>query len=303
MNARMRGWVLALAAASALIASAPARAAFDDVEVSPRARALGGAGAATLGDEYAPFHNPASLAWLDGVTGAASYVRPFGFDFVSQSVAVAGFGLPRRLGGIAVGVRRFGVSWLGETLTGETTVSLAHGFHLMRDRQSEAAVGWALNLYSLDYGRSVTGMDPGSATGVGVNFGASAVVRDRTRVGFQALNLNNPAIGDGDQEGLHRSVMVGVAYAPYPGVETVLDIAHEMGRAVQYRGGAEFAVGDLVWLRAGVRTEPNTFTAGIGLLQGGFGFDYGFSTGGVLGETHQFGLRYRFAGGRGEGGR
>jgi hypothetical protein len=49
-----------------------------------------------------------------------------------------------------------------------------------------------------------------------------------------------------------------------------------------------------------VRTEPSTFTAGIGLLQGGFGFDYGFSTGGVLGETHQFGLRYRFSGGNGE---
>jgi hypothetical protein len=300
MNTRIRWWEIGVAAAMVLVLAAPARAAFDDVEVSPRARAMGGANAATIGDEFAPFHNPASLAWIDGVSGAASYVRPFGFDFVSQSVAVAGFGLPRRLGGLAVGVRRFGVTWLGESLTGETTVSLAHGFHLMRDRQSEAAVGWALNLYSLDYGRTVTGLDPGSATGVGVNFGASAVVRDRTRVGFQALNLNNPAIGDYDQEGLHRSVAVGVSYAPYAGVETALDIAHELGRAVQYRGGAEFEVGDLFRLRAGVRTEPSTFTAGIGLLQGGFGFDYGFSTGGVLGETHQFGLRYRFSGGNGE---
>lgn len=298
-------WIGALAviAGLALGMATPSRAAFDEVEVSPRARAMGGASSAALADEFAPFHNPASLAWFDGVAGAASYVRPFGFDFVSQSTAVAGFGLPRRLGGLAVGVRRFGVSWMGESLTGETTVSLAHGFHLMRDRQSEAAVGWALNVYSLDYGRSVTGMDPGSASGVGVNFGATAVVRDRTRVGFQALNLNNPAIGDGDQEDLHRSVAVGVSYAPYPGVETVLDIAHEMGRAVQYRGGAEFAVGELVWLRAGIRTEPNTFTAGIGLRHAGIGFDYGFSTGGVLGETHQFGLRYRFTGAREEGAR
>ena len=295
--------MLALVAGLVLGATLPARAAFDDVEVSPRARALGGANAASLADEFAPFHNPASLAWFDAVVGAASYVRPYVFDFVSQSVAVAGFGLPRRLGGLAVGVRRFGVSWQGESLTGETTVSLAHGVHLMRDRQSEVAVGWALNVYSLDYGRSVTGIDPGSATGVGVNFGATAMVRDRTRVGFQALNLNNPAIGDRDQEQLHRSVAVGVSYAPYPGVETVLDIAHELGRPVQYRGGTEFAVGERVWLRAGIRTEPNTFTAGIGLRQSGFGFDYGFSSGGVLGETHQFGLRYRFPGAREEGSR
>jgi len=302
MNARMAWWwAPALVAGMAFGASQPARAAFDEIEVSPRARALGGASAAMLADEFAPFHNPASLAWLVGVTGAASYVRPFGIDFASQSVAVAGVGLPRRLGGLAVGVRRFGVTWLGENLTGETTVSLAHGFHLMRDRQSEAAVGWALNLYALDFGRSVTGIDPGNATGVGLNFGATAVVRDRTRVGFQALNLNNPAIGDRDQEDLHRSVAVGVSYAPYPGVETVLDIAHELGRAVQYRGGTEFAVGDVVWLRAGIRTEPNTFTAGIALRHSGLGVDYGFSSGGVLGETHQFGLRYRFAGAREEG--
>jgi hypothetical protein len=287
-----------VAAVIALVAPPGARAAFEDVEVSPRARGLGGSSAALLADEFAPFHNPASLAWIQGLGGAASYVRPFGFDFVSQSTVVAGAALPRRLGGVAVGIRHLGVDWLGESLTGETTVALSHGIHLLRDRQSEVALGWTLALYSLDYGRSVTGIDPGSATGLGVNVGATAVVRDRTRVGFQALNLNNPALGDRDREDLRRAVSVGVSYAPYPGVETALDIAHEMGEAVQYRGGAEFAVSDLVWLRAGLRTEPNTFSAGLGLRHAGIGFDYGFSTSGVLGETHQFGIRYRFASGR-----
>lgn len=304
MNARGSGcsrrWGLAALVLGLVLVAAPARGAFDDIEVSARARALGGATAAWLGDDYAPFHNPASLAWLDGVNGAASYVRPFGFDFLSQSTAVAGLALPGRLGGVALGVRRFGVRWLGEDLTGETTVALAHGIHLLRDSQSELAVGWVMDLYSLDYGRSVTGIDPGSATGVGLGLGATAVVRDRTRVGFQALNLNSPALGERDSQDLRRAVSVGVSYQPYPTVETVLDVTHELGREVQYRGGAEFALTDLVWLRAGIRTEPNTFTAGIGLAHKGIGFDYGFSTGGVLGETHQFGLRYRFAGPREE---
>jgi hypothetical protein len=278
-----------------LMAPAPVGAAFDDIEVSARARALGGASSAWLADDYAAFHNPASLAWLDGVTGAASYVRPFGFDFNSQSAAAAEFTLPGRLGGVGIGARRFGVSWLGENLTSETTVSLAHGIHLLRDSQSELAVGWVLDVYSLNYGRSVTGIDPGSATGVGVGFGATAVVRERTRVGFQGLNLNSPSLGDLDHQELRRTVAVGVSYQPYPEVETVLDITQEMGRAVQYRGGAEFSVGRLLWLRTGIHTAPNALTAGIGLLHKGIGFDYGFSTGGVLGETHQFGLRYRIS--------
>ena len=62
------------------------QAAFEDVEVSPRIRALGGAYAATQHDPYAPFHNPASLAFALSPQVAASYVRPFGYDFSSQSV-------------------------------------------------------------------------------------------------------------------------------------------------------------------------------------------------------------------------
>ncbi len=287
------GWaaVLVLGVAGA------ARAAFEDVEVSPRARALGGSWAALSADPYAAFHNPAMLAWTDRTGGMASYVRPFGYDFSSQSVVAGAVALPHGLGGVGLGVRRFGVDYLGENLTTETTVAVAHGFHLLADRQSELTVGWAFDVYGLEFGRSVTGLDPGRASSFGLGVGAAAVIRDRTRVGFSALNLNNPSIGDRDREELRRRVSVGVSYAPYPGVETVLDIASELGEEVQYRGGAEFQVGDFASLRAGIRSEPSTFGAGIGFRLRGLRLDYGFSTGGgVLGETHQFGIGYLLPG-------
>lgn len=293
---KTRRWIAAALAALVTAAGAtPAWAAFEDIEISPRARAFGGSSAASLADEYAAFHNPASLAWTKGLGAAASTVRPFGFDFATQNAVAVAVALPHRLGGVSLGVRRFGVEWLGESLTGETTVALAHGFHLRRDRQSELAIGWALDVYALDFGRSVTGLDPGNANAVGVSVGATAVVRDRTRVGFQATNLNNPVIGEQDREELRRCVTVGVSYAPYPGVETVLDIAQEMGREVQYRGGAEFAVAEMLLLRAGLQTGPYVFSAGLGLHHRGLGFDYGFSMDNLLGETHQFGIRYQFS--------
>ena len=50
-------------------------------------------------------------------------------------------------------------------------------------------------------------------------------------------------------------------------------------------------------LRAGVLTNPNKLTAGFGYAIAGFGFDYGFSTGGgTLDSTHQFGLNYAWGG-------
>jgi len=278
-----------------------ARAAFEDVEVSPRARALGSSASALRFDDYAVFHNPASLAWPERAAGAASYLRPFGYDFSSQSVATGAMALPRGAGGLAVGIRHFGVEYQGQSLTSETTVSLAHGFHLLRDAMSELAVGWGVNLYSLSYGLSggidqggdVIRIDPGSATTVGINVGGIAVVRDRTRVGFYVVNLNNARIGNLDHEDLPRRVSVGISYAPYAGVETVLDIASQLGAPIEYRGGAEFEINEWVRLRAGIHTEPSIFTAGLGLHRSRLSLDYGFSTGGgVLGETHHIGIGY-----------
>lgn len=284
-------------AATWMLPATHVQAAFEDIEVSPRERALGCAWAAAPADVYAAFHNPAALAWLEGYGGAASWVRPFGYDFSSQSALTGVAELPGPWGGVGVGLRRFGVDYMGESLTSETTLSLAHGFRLMNDWHSGLSVGWSASLYALDFGRSVTGLDPGSATSVGFSVGAQAVVRQRTYVGFHALNINNPTIGDLDREDLRRRVVVGVSYLPYPGVRTNLDLANELGERAQFRGGAEFEVTEFAWLRAGLRTEPNQFTGGIGLRASGFVLDYGYSTGGVLADTHQFGMTFTFDGG------
>ena len=289
--------LLAAAGLAAMVASA--RAAFEDVEVSPSLRATGGAGLARLGDPYAAFHNPASLPWIGRGEAAASYVQPFQLDFASQSVVVAALRLPGRAGGLAVGWREFGVEYQGVNLTRETTVSVAHGFRLLADRQSELAFGWSAAYYALDYGTSITGLDPGSATTVGLSVGAMATVRDRTRVGMSVLNLNHPMIGDRDKEELQQRMGFGVAYAPYPGVETSLDLVSEVGEDLQWRGGTQVALTDLFFLRGGVRTEPNVVTAGFGLRLAGFTVEYGFSSGGgVLDDTHQIGLRASLPGAR-----
>lgn len=300
-------WGVVGATALGLALAGEARGAFEDVEVSPRTRSLGSSASAQRLDEYAVFHNPATLAWAAGPGGAASYLRPFGYDFSSQSAVAGSFALPKRAGGVAVGIRHFGVEYQGQSLTRENTFSVGHGFHLLRDEQSELAVGWALNLYSLSYGLSTeidqssgpVRVDPGSATTLGVNIGATAVVRDRTRIGFYAVNVNNPRIGNLDHEDLPCRVSVGVSYQPYAGVETLLDISNELGAPIQYRGGAEFEVGNHLQLRIGIRTEPSIFTAGFGIHRAGLILDYGLSTGGgVLGETHHVGIGYALPGGK-----
>lgn len=288
----MRLPVLALLCAGLLAALAlPARAAFEDIEVSPRSRALGEAGAAAAFDTYAALHNPAALAWSADVAGAGSYLEPFSLPFTSQSTVAAALPLPGSAGGVGLAVRTFGVSWQGADLQDETTLSIAHGFRLLHDATSELAVGWSVSFYSLSFGTSVTGLDPGRASTIGVGLGALAVVRERTRVGFAIENANNPSIGDRDHQDLNHRVRAGVAYSPYAGVTTLVAMNADLGSEFEYRGGVEFEVTNFLWLRAGVRTEPNTFTAGLGVQVRGIHLDYGFSSGGgVLDDSHHVGI-------------
>jgi hypothetical protein len=293
MNAlRIPARAAVAAAVLAVATASSAWCAFDEIEESPRGRALGSACTALRDDGYAVFHNPAGLAFLARGRASLGYLRPFGYDFSSLGAAAGEVALPGALGGVAVGMRRFGVDYMGVQLTHEATIALGHGLRLMRDAQSELAVGWSLQVYELGYGESVTGIDPGHAGAVGLHLGAVAVVRERTRIGVHVANVNHPRIGL-DGEDLPQQVSVGISYAPYPGVETVLDLDQGLGHGPQYRAGTEFEITEFLALRAGLSTEPNVFSAGLGIRRGILQLDYAFSTGGgVLGETHHVGVGF-----------
>lgn len=284
--------VVSLALLAGLAFATPVLAAFEDIEVSPRLRGLGSTGFAALDDAYASLRNPSALAWASGSTGAFSYLHPFGLDFASQNAITASFPLPGPAGGVGLGIRTFGVRYQDQDLDQEATFTIAHGFRLLHDAQSELAFGWSASLLTLSFGPSVSGIDPGQASTVAVSVGATATLRDRTRVGFAALNINSPRIGSRDYQDLSRRLVGGVSYTPYAGVTTLLDMHAASSEDVAYRAGIELDATDFLKLRAGIGTEPNTFSAGFGLRLGGLlQLDYAFSTGGgVLGETHHIGI-------------
>ncbi len=270
-------------------------AAFEDIEVSPRTRAMGKTYVALGLDAWAPYHNAAALAGAGPIRAAAAYTQPFGTDFSSQSNVAGGVGIGK-FGGIGFALRHFGVDYQGEDLTRETTVTLAHGFTLLRDLQSTVNFGWAINYYSLDFGTSVGGIDPGSANVLGLDIAAQATIQERTTVGFYAININNPRIGNTDKEELPRRIGLGAAYTPYSGVTTLFDLDFTQGdETVQYRVGTEFEITHYFLLRGGAHSNPATFTFGAGFRWTGLNIDYGFSSGGgTLNSTHQFGIEYVF---------
>lgn len=285
-----------LIAACVLGLAGTATAAFENVDISPRARAMGDAAVAVADDAFAPYFNPAGLAGRTGSTLGNSYVRPYSLDFTDQLYFGGAFAVSEKLGGLGFGLRRFATEYEGVELHTETTWTVAHGIRLFEDVHSTIDLGTALNLYQLEFGETVDGFLPGDDVVAGFDVALLVRLHQRTRLGVQVKNVNNPVIGL-DNEELPQRLHAGIAYEPYADVTTVFEIESALGYDTQYHGGVEFRVLDVLALRTGIMTNPGKLTAGFGYEFQGFALNYGFSSGGgVLRPSHQFGMTFAWGG-------
>lgn len=301
-NSRAAVGTIAAMVVAALVAAPPALALFDDVPLSARARALGQATVATTNDAWAYYYNPAMLPSLFAAQANFGTVRPNGLGFNRLTGVAIATPLRSKRSGLAVGWRNYAVENNDVDLATENTLSVAHGLRLFGDASTTLSIGWALNFYHAEFapslgfaGDGTDGIDPGSAWAVGFDVGVLANVYERTRVGFFTRNLNHPTIGD-DNEELLRQLTLGLAYDPYPGVTTALDVRNGLGDdAFRFCGGVEMEIVPALLLRLGVETQPNKVTGGFGFRLPYCMLDYGFSSGGgVLDASHHFGIGLRW---------
>lgn len=276
--------------------SIPAKAGlFDDRYPSPKATAMGGSGTAINGDVWAAYYNPANLGEIDNIQIGTSYLRLFNLSFFKNFFGGAVYPLPRKYGSISASVQYFGVDYEEKNLSGEYTFALSHGFYLLKDIHSSLAAGYSIKAYHWDLGESLQFGDLGSATTLGIDVGLQASVYSRTYLGVYFLNINAPQVGEITKHDLPQRTVVGISYQPYDGVTTSLDFNRLIGAEdMQLLGGAEFNVFRYLFLRFGGTTNPNRFSAGLGIQYAQFNIDYALMTHNELGETHQFGLIVSF---------
>ena len=191
------GLVLALWLA---LSVSTAMAAFDNLSVSPRARAMGDAGVAVADDAFASYLNPAGLAGMPAAQLGTSYLRPYGLSFTDLIYVGGVLPLGGRSGVLGFGVRRFGVNSQDVDLLTESTYTVSHGLTLYEDLHSVIRFGSAVNVYNLEFGPTLGELDPGSDTVFGFDLGLLVTLRERTRLGVFVKNANNPQIGRDEEE-------------------------------------------------------------------------------------------------------
>lgn len=268
---------------------------FDDRFPSPKVTAMGGAGTAVTNDVWAAYYNPANLGSIDKIQIGTSYLRLFNLSFFKNFFGAAAYPLPQKYGTASFSVQYFGVDYEGENLNGEYTFALSHGFYLLKDIHSSLAAGYSIKAYYWDLGESLQFGNLGSSTTLGIDVGLQASIYSRTYLGVYFLNINAPQVGAVTKHDLPQRIAIGIAYQPYDGVTTSLDFNRLIGADdMQLFGGAEFNVFRYLFLRFGGTTNPNRFSAGLGIEYAQFQIDYALLTHNELGETHQFGLIVSF---------
>jgi len=262
---------------------------FDSIDVSSKARGMGGAWSAGADDATAVAYNPALLMEIDRMSAAVTYCRPNQQSF--ESLAYAAFSFPVwRKQRMAVALRSFGVDYGGASLENETTLTFSHAFAVLKDIHTRLYIGYCLNAYMLEFGATQT-MDLGSETAFGLDVGILGVLHERTRLGLFLKNANAPSVGRYHSEPLPQWITAAVSYQPYYGVVTELDVRSMRGEDVEILVGMQFAVMDMLDLRVGFQTAPNTLSGGFTVKIRSFAIDYGYSNHSALPGTHHVALR------------
>lgn len=272
-------------------------------DFAPAVSASGSANLATIDNIWSIWANPAGLSRLSTASVAVSFFKPYSQSFTQYQSAGIAYPLNAKLGSIALGYSSSQTTYGGMTLSDERALSLSHAFYLQKDITSTLAIGYSLNLYYLDYGKSAgvsgdgsDGMELGSAYSWGLNLGLQASLHERVWLGLFVRNLNNPTLGSAlSAEPLPKTIDAGLGYEPYEGLTTNLVISQKIGDfPLQIRGGLEYGVTDWLKLRAGASNNPSRLACGFGITQWHFLFDYAFVSHPALPETHQFSIGYQF---------
>lgn len=247
--------------------------AFERMNHGSRAAAMGNSLVALAANEWSAFVNPAGLQTIRERTISLFYV-PQPFEIKELSHGAVSYVEPTSFGAFAVSG-----STLGFELYRETRIGISYSDEFVK----AVKAGVNLNYYSVSI------QNYGSAGTIGIDVGLLVEISDEVRWGFAAFNLNAPKIGAA-KEKLPQMFSTGVTFAPVSEAIIAASLVKDVRFPVELHMGVEYSLLEMIALRAGTTSDPNTLNAGIGIKYSFAQFDYAFSSHGELGMTHQFSL-------------
>jgi len=172
-----------------------------------------------------------------------------------------------------------------------------YGFNLFNENRFLLA--YKNSLGNFHYGGSVSyihvfqGANYGSAGAVGFDVGLAAEVADNLWFGARATNLNQPAYGETDEE-LPRELAAGLSYHLTSEALITAEIVKDVMFPISFRSGLQFEIFTSLFARAGITTEPETYSFGFGYLADSWEVNFGLQQHNPLGLSPALDIGIRF---------
>jgi len=270
-----------------------------------RAVSLAGATVSNPGKLESVFYNPAYLPNLNKtgfVTGKTNYYEQ---DFLNYSyfsfIYCGDKFLPKS--NLALTFQSLSTtpdSDVQNYLSRENALTLSQGYLLLKDKNSSLSIGYNINYFILEQGRSAGTIGDGSnglgdqrITSFGLDIGIYGTLRGKIMMGAFIKNFNSPAVGNGAKSHyLPRRLNIGFSYMPMQKLKTSFEFQRSIGTSNnQFRVAMIYDLFENFTLRAGTQLKPNRFGVGFSMNFNNFvKFSYGLITHPVLPITHNFEL-------------
>jgi hypothetical protein len=261
------------------IFTTPLLAQFENTDIGARSVGLNGAFTSVGNDAFSIFYNPSGLGQLKyRELGVFYSPAPFGLSELATGALV--YAEPTSFGTFGLGLKTYGFE-----LYRENNIIVSYG----RDFKNRIFYGVNLNVYNLNI------KNYNSATTFGVDLGAMAYLTEFLRWGFFGRNITGSRIADSEEK-IAQVFRTGFNIIPREDLSLSLEAEKDVRYPLSIRAGLEYSLYDYIDLRAGVGSQPASFTGGIGIKYDLIQLDYAIYNHQDLGITHQGTISVNFGG-------
>ncbi len=223
-------------------------------------------------DSWAYFNNIGALDRLEETEISAGFDHRYGLNELSTvDLALA---WKNDFGTIGLGISRFGGKLFNQQLLG---LGFSNTLGIV---SLGAKIDW--------FQTQIEGFGTGNA--FLFSLGGVAELDPKFFLGANFSNLNRAKISQNSEQRLPTAVQLGFSYLPGESLGIRAEIEKDIALDPVVKAGIEYRLGDWVFLRAGVNSNPGRLYFGLGLKKERFGFDYAYGQNSALGRTHHLSL-------------
>jgi len=247
--------------------------------IGARQAGMGTSGVA-FSDLWSVTHNQAGLSLLTKPTLGLFYENRFALK--ELGLKAAAFAYPTASGVFAIDLMQFGYSKYNESRVG-----LAFAKSFGKKFSAGIKFDYLNTYYAEEYGNKGTAI---------AEIGFLAQPVNHLYIGGQIYNLSRSKIAAYNDERVPTILTFGLAYEFSEKVLCTVEAEKDMAYKAVYKVGMEYRFMENLFIRAGVTSNPNQISFGIGYVYKRIKADISFSSHQVLGISSHVGFTYEFGG-------